>query len=218
MALIVRDLGRCEYGAALALQEEIVARKIGGDDDDHLLLVEHPPVYTLGRGAAVDDLLGADVRLGVPVFRVGRGGGVTFHGPGQLVAYPITRLSQGGRDVHRYVRNLERCLIRVCEELGIPAHQEAGRTGVWVGGAKLASIGVGVRRWTTFHGIALNISTDLRFFAEIVPCRMPEVRMTSLLAELGAAPDFAAVQRSFVHQFEATFGYCGNEQVQVAPW
>src|SRR5271169_3364563 len=107
MRLAVRDLGTCEYGAALALQENLVARKVGGDPDDYLLLLEHEPVYTLGRGADAGDLLGADRELGVPVFRVGRGGGVTFHGPGQLVAYPILTLRRGGRDVHRYVRALE---------------------------------------------------------------------------------------------------------------
>jgi lipoate-protein ligase B len=236
MALVVHDLGRCAYAAALALQEQLVARKIGatttsgasdtsgtatsetgasptaaGDADDYLLLVEHEPVYTLGRGANAADLLGADQRLGVPVFRVGRGGGVTFHGPGQLVAYPILTLAHAGRDVHRYVRRLEAVLIDVCAGFGIAAHRRDGITGVWVGDAKIASIGVGVRRWTTYHGIALNVSTDLRFFESVVACRMPEVRMTSMAKELRTVPAMSAVRTAFVDHFRSQFGYaaCG---------
>ena len=213
MALIVRDLGMSPYAAALALQEELLARKSGGAADDYLLLLEHEPVYTLGRGADAADLLGADQFFGVPVFRVGRGGGVTFHGPGQLVAYPIITLHRGGRDVHRYVRTLEDVLIAVCGEFRIDAQRRAGLTGVWVGDAKIASIGVGVRRWTTFHGIALNVSTDLRFFEAIVPCRMPEVRMTSMAVVLGAAPQMAEVRASFVRQFQAAFAYIEATEV-----
>jgi lipoate-protein ligase B len=207
MALVVRELGSCPYEAALALQEGLVEQKIGGDASDYLLLLEHEPVYTLGRGAHAGDLLCADRRLGIPAFRVSRGGGVTFHGPGQLVAYPVITLQHGGRDVLRYIRRLEEVLIRVCADFGMAAERREGLTGVWTGGAKVASIGVGVRRWTTFHGIALNVSTDLRFFAQIVPCRMPDVRMTSMERELGAAPSMAAVQRAFEREFRATFGY-----------
>src|ERR1043166_2421892 len=152
MGLTVRDLGRCTYAAALDLQEQLVAGKIAGDSADYLLLLELEPVYTLGRGAAPRDLRAADQLLGVPVFRVSRGGGVTFHGPGQLVVYPILTLRSGGRDVHRYVRRLEEVLIGVCADFNLVAERRAGLTGVWVKGAKIASIGVGVRRWTTFHG------------------------------------------------------------------
>lgn len=207
MELVVADLGLCAYPAALALQEELVARKHRGDAADHLLLVEHAPVYTLGRGADAQDLRGADQICGVPVFRVGRGGGVTFHGPGQLVAYPIITLRHGGRDVHRYVRTLEDVLITTCADFDIAAGRQEGLTGVWVGGAKIASIGIGVRRWTTFHGIALNVSTDLEFFKRIVPCRMPDVRMTSMAVELGAAPPMPVVAASFTRHFKAAFGY-----------
>ena len=207
MGMIVRDCGTCAYAAALTLQEELVARKIGGVADDYLLLLEHEPVYTLGRGADAQDLRGADQVLGVPVFRVSRGGGVTFHGPGQLVAYPIITLRRGGRDVHRYVRRLEDVLIGVCAHFGIAAERRPGLTGVLVGPGKIASIGVGVRRWTTFHGIALNVSTDLRFFAHIVPCRMPDVRMTSMALELGAPPPMAEVRATFVAHFLSELGY-----------
>jgi lipoate-protein ligase B len=230
-SLVVHDLGLCAYAAALALQEELVARKIGGtagsdtaasdtaashaDTDDHLLVLEHQPVYTLGRGADAADLLGADQRLGVPVFRVGRGGGVTFHGPGQLVAYPILTLAQAGRDVHGYVRRLEAVLIDVCAAFGIVAQRRDGITGVWVGAAKIASIGVGVRRWTTLHGIALNVSTDLRFFESIVTCRMPELRMTSMAKELRVAPAMRHVRAVFVERFRSAFGYAAETVAQA---
>jgi lipoyl(octanoyl) transferase len=207
MGLVVRDLGTCSYPAALTLQEELIARKVAGDRDDYLLLLEHEPVYTLGRGADARDLLDADRLLGVPVFRVGRGGGATFHGPGQLVAYPIVTLSRAGRDVHRYVRSLETLLIGVCAEFGIAAERRIKLTGVWVGDRKIASIGVGVRRWTTFHGVALNVSTELQFFGQIVPCRMPDVRMTSMAVELGYAPRLTDVSAVLVQRFRSEFGY-----------
>jgi len=214
MELRVADLGLCAYPAALALQEELVARKHGGDAPDHLLLLEHEPVYTLGRGANTQDLRGADQIHGVAVFRVGRGGGVTFHGPGQLVAYPIITLRHGGRDVHRYVRTLEDVLITTCADFDVAAGRQEGLTGVWVGGAKIASIGVGVRRWTTYHGVALNVSTDLRFFSQIIPCRMPGVRMTSMALELGTAPPMAAVAARFERRFRAAFGYTARPEAQ----
>ncbi len=195
------------YQDALGLQESIMADKHRGDADDVLLLVEHPPVYTLGRGADEADLQGAPERLGVPVFRVGRGGGVTFHGPGQLVAYPIVTLRHGGRDVRRYVRNLEQMLLDVCAEFGIPALRREGQPGLWAAGGKIASIGIGVRRWTTFHGIALNVSTDVSFFQAVVPCRMPDLVMTSMALELGQPPPMARVKESLVSRFRAIFGY-----------
>jgi lipoyl(octanoyl) transferase len=214
MQLLVRELGVSAYATALALQEDILARKIAGDTHDYLLLLEHEPVYTLGRGADGADLLNADHRLGVPSFRVGRGGGATFHGPGQLVAYPLLTLGHGGRDVHRYVRALEEVLIRVCRDFGIGAVRRDGLTGVWVGSAKIASIGIGVRRWTTFHGIALNVSTDMSFFTRIVPCRMPDVHMTSMALELGTAPAMAQVRSAFAGEFRSVFGYAEAAPVQ----
>ena len=195
--LWARQLGCVPYADALALQDDLVAACAAGSADDELLLLEHPPVYTLGRGADAADLQGAPQRLGVPVYRVSRGGGATFHGPGQLVAYPIVRLRAAGRDVHRYVRVLEAALIATCSRFGVAAVAPPGQTGVWAGGRKLASIGIGVRRGVAFHGIALNVSTDLAYFAHIVPCRTAGLAVTSLAVELGTAPSVVAVGYAF---------------------
>jgi lipoate-protein ligase B len=216
--LRVRRLGRTEYGAALALQESILSAKIGGDLDDDLILLEHPPVYTLGRGADEAELLDAPRRLAVPVHRVGRGGGATFHGPGQLVSYPVVHLRPSGRDVHRYVRSLERVLIETCARLGLETEARAGQTGVWARGGKVGSIGIGVRRGVAFHGTSLNVDVDLAYFASIVVCRMPDARITSIRAEVGAAPDIDAVASVYADAFVAVMGYapqrvlcCGRE-------
>jgi len=204
--LRVHHLGRLSYEEALHRQEEMVQQKLDGDPDDHLLLLEHDPVFTLGRGARAEDLLGADERLGVPVFRVGRGGGVTYHGPGQMVGYPILALSAHGRDVHRYVRQLEAALVETVEYYGIAAQTRPGLTGVWVEERKIASIGIGVRRWVSLHGVALNVAPDLAYFRAIVPCAMPEVTMTSLERELGTAPPLAEVEGVFERCFRRAFG------------
>jgi lipoyl(octanoyl) transferase len=199
--LLVRTLGRVPYVDALALQEALVAARARGEGSDQLLLLEHPPVFTLGRGADAADLRGAPERLGVPVHRVGRGGGATFHGPGQLVAYPIVRLRAAGRDVHRYVRSLEAALIATCARFGVSASAPAGQTGVWTDGRKIGSIGIGVRRGVAFHGVALNVSTDLSFFAHIVPCRIDGLEVTSLAATLGRVPSLEMVGGVFAECF-----------------
>lgn len=196
-ALRVRQLGRVPYADALLMQEEILAAVAAGSEGEALLLLEHPEVYTLGRGADAADLRGAPERLGVPVFRVGRGGGATYHGPGQLVGYPIVRLRAAGRDVQRYIRILESALIATCEHYGVTAVTPSDQTGVWVGSDKIASIGIGVRRGVAYHGIALNVSTDLSFFAHIVPCRGSGVNVTSLARLCGAAPPLLEVGRVF---------------------
>jgi lipoate-protein ligase B len=205
--LQVRELGRVSYPDALALQEELVAANAAGEGGDQLLLLEHPPVYTLGRGADAADLRGAPERLGVPVYRVGRGGGATYHGPGQLVAYPIVRLRAAGRDVHRYVRGLEAALIATCARFGVTASAPVGQTGVWVDGRKIGSIGIGVRRGIAYHGIALNVSTDLSFFAHIVPCRTSGLAVTSLAELLGTPPCLETVGHAFAECFG---GYLGS--------
>src|SRR5262249_48277250 len=158
------DLGLMEYSQALAVQEDLVQRHGRGEGGDTLLLLEHPPVFTLGRGGNEKNVR---TPRHVPVYRVSRGGDVTFHGPGQLVGYPILDLHNHGRDVHAYLRLLEAVLIAVIAEYGISAHRKDGLTGVWVGERKIASIGVGVRRWIAFHGFALNVDPDLSYFTDI---------------------------------------------------
>lgn len=207
MGLIVRQLGLCPYPDALALQEDLVGRKLAGDPDDYLLLLEHPPVFTLGRGADAGDLQGADARLGIPVCRVGRGGGVTYHGPGQLVAYPIVSLAPVRRDVRAYVDTLTRVGVSVCATFGIEARVRPETPGVWVGPAKVASVGIGIRRWVTYHGIALNVTTDLDVFDYIVPCRDASMRLTSLARLLPSPPSLAAVQARFEACFRNAFGF-----------
>jgi lipoyl(octanoyl) transferase len=204
--LRVRFLGRCDYEEALLLQESLVAAKIGGDEVDDLLLLEHPPVYTLGRGADEGDLLGAPRRMRVPVHRVGRGGGATFHGPGQLVAYPIVRLRPSGRDVHRYIRALEQALIATCARFGASAGVRPGITGVWVEDEKIASIGIGVRRGIAYHGVALNVTTELSYFEQIVPCRAADTKVTSLQKETGIAVAVQRVAGVFAECFASTMG------------
>jgi lipoate-protein ligase B len=204
MVLNCCDLGSLEYLHTLALQEEILQQRCCGAGEDLLLLLEHPPVFTLGRGADEQHLL---TPREVPVHRVSRGGEVTFHGPGQLMGYPLVDLTRHGRDVHLYLRGLEAVLIEVLATYGIPAHRETGRTGVWVGEKKIASIGVGVRRWVTYHGFALNVTTDLSYFADIVPCGLVGVRMTSM-AELGSASiDVASLKPLVAATFARYFGY-----------
>jgi lipoyl synthase len=198
--LEVVDLGTLEYGRALERQE-VALENVRAGGIEKLLLVEHPPVYTIGRGGDEANLRGAPERLGVPLFRVSRGGDATFHGPGQLVAYPVLSLDQEGRDLHRYLRRLEDALIRTLTGFGISGTRVVGRTGVWVGGRKIASIGVGVRRSVTYHGVALNVTTDLEFFRAIVPCAIAEVEVTSMTRELGHGLALAEVRERFVDAF-----------------
>jgi lipoyl(octanoyl) transferase len=187
--LIVRDLGRQPYAEVLELQRSLCRQRIAGDvQDDVLLLVEHEPVITLGRGTRATSLpLGpAELeRRGVQVFEVERGGDVTFHGPGQLVGYPIIDLRRHREDLHWYLRRLESGLIAALGTLGIEAGPNPGLTGVWTGGRKLASIGIHVKQWVTFHGFALNVTTELSYFDLIVPCGIHDVIMTSVSRETG---------------------------------
>jgi lipoyl(octanoyl) transferase len=181
------------FPAALAMQEEIVARKIAAPDaEDELLLLEHDPVFTIGRTLDRTSL-GDPARLPHPVVTIHRGGQATYHGPGQLVGYPIVDLRRRGRDLHRYLRWLETLLIDLCAEFGVAATQREGLTGVWVGPRKIASIGVGVRRWVTMHGFALNVCGDLAPFACITPCGLAGVEMTTLARESRAACTVEAV-------------------------
>jgi lipoyl(octanoyl) transferase len=204
MVLHCFDLGCVEYTCALAMQEELLHQRCERVGEDTLLLVEHPPVFTLGRGAEEKNLLTPGE---VPVHRVSRGGEVTFHGPGQLVGYPLVDLTNHRRDVHLYLRGLEAVLIEVLAACGIAAHRETGKTGVWVNQKKIASIGVGVRRWVTYHGFALNVTTDLSYFADIVPCGLVGVRMTSMAELLNTPLDMASIKSLVAATFARSFGY-----------
>jgi lipoyl(octanoyl) transferase len=189
MQLLVCDLGTLAYGEALALQRAVAHARIAGMfDEDLLLLVEHPPVVTLGRSSKAQHLLASPELLrarGVELHEVERGGDVTFHGPGQLVGYPIVDLKRHKKDLHWFLRQVEEALIRAIAPLGIIGERSAGRTGVWTGGRKLASIGVHARDWVTWHGFALNVTTDLSYFDLMVPCGIAEVEMTTISHELG---------------------------------
>lgn len=190
--LLVADLGRRPYGEVLERQRRLCrARQEGVITEDLLLLVEHEPVVTLGRGTKETSLPISPEALrsrGVEVFEVERGGDVTYHGPGQLVGYPIFDLKHHREDLHWYLRTVEQALIDALGTLGIPAERRAGLTGVWTRGRKIASIGIHVKQWVTFHGFALNVSTDLDYFDLIVPCGIAGVTMTSVEREVASTP------------------------------
>lgn len=202
-------LGRVPYTEALELQRRLARDRIAGTvAQDVLLLVEHPPVVTLGRSSRDKHLLASPDFLaarGVDLFEVERGGDVTFHGPGQLVGYPIMDLKRHKQDLHWYLRKLEESLIGVLRAYGIAAEQNKGLTGVWTGGRKIASIGVHARDWVTWHGFALNVTTDLSYFDLIVPCGISGVVMTSMARELGVEPDASAVRQTVAEVFAASF-------------
>ncbi len=206
-----RYLGRVEYTAAAALQQDCARRLKQGDREarEHLLLLEHPPVITLGRNARPEDVLldaGALRARGVAVERTDRGGQVTYHGPGQLVGYPILNLSPDRRDVGRYLRDIEEVLIRVLGRFGIAAGPKPGLTGVWVGEEKIAAIGVHLSRWVTTHGFALNVATDLQAFALIVPCGLRAKGVTSMHRLLPRPAGVEEVAAAVVPFFGEVFG------------
>jgi lipoyl(octanoyl) transferase len=209
--LWVADAGRRPYAEALDLQRELARARISGElAQDILLLVEHPPVVTLGRSAKEGHLVvgrGALARRGIEVHEVERGGDVTFHGPGQLVGYPIVDLRRHKQDLHWYLRQLEEALIRAVGYCGITAERNPTYTGVWTAGRKLASIGVHAREWVTWHGFALNVTTDLSFFDLIVPCGIQAVTMTSVERELGGVgpPSLNEMGRLVANAFGEVF-------------
>lgn len=200
--------GVLEYQAGYDLQRRLHAQVVTGELPDLLLLLEHPPVYTLGRrGQRTDILISEDVlaQLGVETRETDRGGETTYHGPGQLVGYPIINLRRWGGGVRDYVETLERTLISTLDKYGIAAHSEGKPTGVWVGDAKIAAIGVRVARSVTMHGFALNASPDLSFFDHIVPCGMPGVQVTSMAQELNRDVAVSDVIPALVQAFGCQF-------------
>jgi lipoyl(octanoyl) transferase len=208
--LVVQRLGRIGYEAGVERQKALVQARQAGEIDDTLLFVEHPPVITLGvktRGnfANIRADAAALAARGVEVHDTGRGGDVTFHGPGQLVGYPIIDLKPDRQDVHRYVRDLEEVLIRTAADFGLEAGRIQGYSGAWVGDRKLAAIGVRISRWVTSHGFALNVTTDLAGFDLIVPCGITDRGVTSLSALLGREVPMPEVAAAVVTHFAAVF-------------
>ncbi|MGC1322312.1 MAG: lipoyl(octanoyl) transferase LipB, partial [Candidatus Udaeobacter sp.] len=195
--LQIHWLGRTEFGLALSLQEEIVSKKReDGSRPDELLLLEHEPVYTIGRTPDRSSLLGS-AHLPHPLFSTNRGGQATYHGPGQLMGYPIINLRRCGQDLHKYLRWLEQLLIDLLAHYDMAAQRRQSLTGVWVENRKIASIGVGVRHWITMHGFALNVCSDLSPFDHIVPCGINNVAITSMEKETGRVFTVADVSTAF---------------------
>jgi len=209
--LEVRRLGGVPYATGLELQADAVERRRAGEIPDTLLLLEHPHVITLGSGGHAEHVLvdpEERVRRGIELFETGRGGDVTYHGPGQLVAYPILDLKPDRKDLHAYLRDLEAVVMEVVEGFGIPAWRSEGQTGVWTGGGKIAAIGVRVSSgWITSHGLALNVSTDLRYFETIVPCGIADRDVTSVSRETGRGIDVDEAADALVPAFAQRFGH-----------
>jgi lipoyl(octanoyl) transferase len=201
-------LGRLPFENALIIQEQIVARKIAdAATPDELLLLEHEPVYTIGRTPDRSSLRGA-TQLPYPVVQINRGGQATYHGPGQLIGYPILDLRPRGQDLHRHLRSLEELLIETLQQFKVLATRRQGLTGVWVGDRKIGSIGVGVRRWISMHGFALNVSGELAPFSAITPCGIAGVEMTSVESETGSAPNVETVAQCVARAAPTHFEVC----------
>jgi len=206
--LEVQELGRTGYAEALAWQENLAARRKRGEIADQLLLLEHPPVVTLGRNAHEENVLLSPELLrskGIELHETNRGGDVTFHGPGQVVGYPIIDLREWKRDVVAYVRAVEQVIIEALGQFGIQGERDPGATGVWVNGAKVCAIGVHISRWVTTHGFALNWTTDLNYFQYIVPCGL--TRPVTSLERLGIRVERAAVHAAITGGFARVFDY-----------
>jgi len=206
----VEQPGVVDYATGLVLQQERVGARKAGAIPDTLLLLEHPHVYTLGRSARREHVLVSDAFLrsrGAEVFETDRGGDVTYHGPGQLVGYPIIDLAAHRRDIAWYMRSLEEVFIRVAADYGITAGRLAGAAGVWVGNEKLVAMGVHISRWVTSHGFAFNVATDLSYFDWIVPCGLRDKGVTSLARLLGREVGVEPVAGQVIEHFGAVFGF-----------
>ncbi len=214
--LVVRELGSIAYSDGLALQSELVTQRRSGEIPDTLLLLEHPHVITMGTSTEPENILVTEAEreaMGIELFGAGRGGDVTYHGPGQIVGYPILDLKPDRQDLHRYLRDLEAMIIDVLAEFGVPGRRVDGLTGVWTPKGKIAAIGIRVSSgWITSHGFALNVSTDLSYFGAIVPCGIQDRGVTTLEMELGEAVDPALVRRRLAAATAATFGRV------LSPW
>ncbi len=210
-ALSVCHLGDTPYRDGLALQQALVEARATGRTGDWLLYPDHPPVLTVGRNPSPGNVVADPETLrrhGIELFEVTRGGDVTWHGPGQLVGYLVCGLDERGRDLHRFLRDIEEGLIQALGAWGIAAERVLGRTGVWAAGEKIASIGIAVRRWVSYHGFALNVAPDLRFFDLIHPCGLQGIHMTSVTERLGGqAPSLAEARDAVATSVARVMGY-----------
>lgn len=216
---LVWDLGSCEYLPSLELQRKVVQKRKRSEIPDCLLFVEYPHTITLGRGGKAEHLLAAASELenkSVRYCETDRGGDITYHGPGQMIAYPILDLKCLRRDIDWYLRSLEECIIETLADFGVQSGRVSGATGVWVGDAKIAAIGVRTSQWVTSHGIALNVHTDLDYFDLIVPCGLRSRGVTSLSQLLGSrAPGLPEVRSRFIPHFARIFGRSTRETAAV---
>jgi len=202
----VRHLGRLGYAEAFEMQTELAERRKRGEIRDQLLFVEHPHVITLGRNGHIENLLAGEEHLrsaGIEFHQTNRGGDITYHGPGQIVGYPILDLREWKRDVVAYVRTLEQVIIDTLQQFGISGERSEGNTGVWVDGKKIAAIGIHISRWVTSHGFALNVSTDLSYFQYIVPCGL--TKPVTSMRDLGCSASREAVSTALTEQFSIQF-------------
>jgi len=204
------DLGRRDYSDVLSLQHDLLNLRGKNTIPDSLILVEHNPVFTVGKSIAHEELP-ANIN-GIPVIQTERGGRWTYHGPGQLVGYPILNLESRNRDIHAFIRSLEETIILTLKEFQIQAETNPSQPGVWVKEKKIASIGAAIRRWLTFHGFALNVNVDLNYFSMITPCGLPSSTMTSMKHLLQHEVNFTDVKQSLVKKFQSTFQLQLNEK------
>ena len=212
-------LGLVDYAEGWNLQKSLVAARIAGEIPDTLLLLEHPHVYTLGRSGHASNVLLDETALaakGAQLFWIDRGGDVTYHGPGQLVGYPIVHLERLGKDIHLHLRRIEETLIRALGDFGLEGRRDPAYTGVWVGDDKVAAIGVRVSKWVTSHGFALNVATDLDYFANIIPCGIAGRGVTSLTRLLGREVSRGEAEAAVVRRFGEVFGVTAEAQAGTA--
>ena len=204
------DLGFIDYKQAWDLQKEIFDLRLRNEINDTFFLLEHPHTYTLGKVAGKENLISSESQLkelGISVYEIDRGGDITYHGPGQIVGYPIIKLSDWKEDTHQYLRGLEEVIILTCREYGIETERNSKYTGVWIGERKIAAIGIKVSRWITMHGFAFNINTDLSYFGGIIPCGIKDKDVTSLKRELGREINIAEVKEKLIKNFKTVFDY-----------
>lgn len=218
--LDVIDLGITSYSETYRLQRELVAKKKSGEPSDYLVLVEHPNVFTIGRRGSEGSILAGRSSLrsmGLEILYADRGGDITFHGIGQIVAYPVFDLRNHTKDVRAFIGQLESVIAAVLEDYGIGADENSNYTGVWAGGSKIGFIGIGVSNWITYHGLSLNVNVDLRYFSMIIPCGIEGVTVTSMAKELNKRVEIEHLKRSITEKFCGVFGFEECHGIKNAP-